>query len=368
MGIKILTYGCDVGGANALGEVIEGFLANHSPRKARLRIFSKGLGYKIWKEKSFPVKKLPKKSEIEKAIEWADVVFTATSCPAGTEPLLWRAAKDLGKPAIALLDFWTHYVERFTDPANGKIVWPDKILVMDELAKKELINCGAPAENIEITGQPFLARRIKDFSGGRISKRTELKGLNIMFVSQPLHKMPNKKKWGYDEFKVLDCIIEALNPLAGFSSGLRPNLIIRAHPRESYRDLKSHLDLSDIKFKWGFDKENNPDKTIAKCQFIFGMSSMLLIEAALANKTVVSIQPGLVSEDPFPLSRFGYCKRIGKPDILREYVVEKIAGRDREPVKASKEFVRGNLNSRERIVKILLSFEKIDSTKQPGLS
>ena len=85
MGIKILIYGCDVGGANALGEVIEVLLTNYSPHKAQLRIFSKGLGYKIWKKSGFPVKKLLEKFNMKKIVEWSDIVFTATSYPADTE-------------------------------------------------------------------------------------------------------------------------------------------------------------------------------------------------------------------------------------------------------------------------------------------
>lgn len=357
MGIKILIYGCDVGGANALGEVIEAFLKNYSPHKAQLQIFSKGLGYKVWKKRGFPVKKLFKESKMEKIVEWADIVFTATSYPADTETSLWRTARVLKKPTVVLLDFWSNYIARFTDPKNGNVLWPDKILVMDEMAKKELINCNAPAECIEITGQPFLERRMKDFSNSRISGKAGLNRLNIMFISQPLHESPSVKKLGYDEFSVLDCMVEALNSLVEFD-GLQPNLIIRPHPRENSKDLKARLDSSDIKFKWSFDKEDNPDKTIGKCQFIFGISSMLLIEAVLANKTVVSIQPGLVSEDLFPLSRLGYCNRIGKPDVLREYIVEKMAKIDQKPVKASREFIKSNLNSCKIIVRRLLSYEK----------
>ena len=183
MGIKILVYGCDVGGANALGEVIEALLTNYSPHKVQLQIFSKGLGYKIWKKGGFPVKKLSIESKMKKIVKWADIVFTATSYPADTEILLWKTARSLKKPTVVLLDFWSNYIERFTDPLNGNVLWPDKILVMDKMAKKGLINCNAPAECIEITGQPFLERRLKDFSSNRVSLKAGLKGLNIMFLS-----------------------------------------------------------------------------------------------------------------------------------------------------------------------------------------
>jgi len=357
MGIKILIYGCDVGGANALGEVIEALLKNYSPHKAQLQIFSKGLGYKVWKKRGFAVKKLLTESKMEKMVKWADIVFTATSYPADTEISLWKTARGLRKPTVVLLDFWSNYIERFTDPSKGNVFWPDKILVMDEMSKKGLINCNAPAKCIEITGQPFLERRQKDFSSKRIPVKTGLKGLNIMFLSQPLHNSPSVKKLGYDEFNVLDCIVEVLNSLAEFD-GLLPNLVIRAHPRENRGDLKAHLDFSNIKFKWSFDKENNPDKTIARCQFILGISSTLLIEAALANKTVVSIQPELASEDPFPMSRLGYCKRIDKPDVLKKYILERVTKGGQKHDKVLKNFVRANLNSCKRIVRVLLSYEK----------
>ena len=360
MGLKILIYGCDTGGANALGEVIESLLTNYSPHRVELEIFSKGLGYKIWKKRGFPAKKFPEKSRMEEIVKRSDVVFTATSFPPEVETMLWKTAKSLGKPSVVLLDFWTHYAERFTDPNNGNLLWPDKIAVIDETAQRALIDCKVPDERIEITGQPFLERRIKDFSNIPVSTDKELKGLNIMFISQPLHKLPGAKKWGYDEFKALDCIVEALNSLAELD-GLNPDLIIRPHPRENSMGLKAHLKGLDLKFKWSFDKEADPDKTIARCRFIFGMSSMLLIEAALADKNVASIQPGLVSEDPFPLSRLGYCKRITGPERLREYIVEGMAEKKKKRTKVLNEFTRINLNSCERIIKLLLSYEKMAS-------
>ena len=357
MAIKILIYGCDIGGANALGEVIEELLKNYCPHRIQLKIFSKDLGYKSWKKKDFPVEKAPKKSKIKKMVKWADIVFTATSYPPDIEIPLWQAAKTLSKPIVVLLDFWAHYIERFTDPTDGKLLWPDKIAVIDKMARRELINCKVPAERIEITGQPFLEKRIKDFSSSRISRKTGLEELNVMFISQPLHEMPGAKKWGYDEFKALGCIAEALNSLVGFD-GLEPNLIIRTHPREKYKEIKNYMESLDLKFKWDFDKESNPDKTIARSSFVLGMSSMLLIEAALAGKTVASVQPGLASLDPFPFSRLGYCEKIGNSQVLEEYIVEKMEKRNKKCTKALNEFTRINLNSCERIIRILLSYEK----------
>jgi len=359
MGLKILVYGCDVGGANALGEVIKRLLADYAPHRAELKIFSKGLGYDIWKKRRFPVKKLPERPTIKKLVEWADIVFTATSYPANIEAMLWKTAKILRKPSVALLDFWTHYAERFTNPGNEKVTWPDKIAVIDKTACDGLVSCGAPRRNIEITGQPFLERRMKDFKRRHPIKETGLKGLNIIFVSQPLHKLPSAKKWGYDEFDALGCIVEALNSLVELYN-MRPNLIIRTHPREKDKEIKDYMKSSVLKFKWSFDKESDPDKTISRCSFVLGMSSMLLIEAALANKAVVSVQPGLSCLDPFPLSRLGYCERADSPDSLRKYIVEKTKKRNRRraDVPGVDEFCRINLNSCKRVIKILLSYEK----------
>jgi hypothetical protein len=168
--------------------------------------------------------------------------------------------------------------------------------------------------------------------------------------------MPNAKKWGYDEFKAAACAVKALNSLVELD-GLKPNLIIRPHPKEDKKDLKKHLDSCDIQFKWSFDKAPDPDVTISKCRFIFGMSSMLLIEAALANRAVASVQPGLASEDPFVFSRWGYCELIKDAGHLRRYILKKIAD-GAKTTAVSKRFIRGNMNSSGRVARLLLSYEK----------
>ena len=106
------------------------------------------------------------------------------------------ASRKLGIPSVAVLDYWSNYVPRFT-LAQSLDALPDVIGIMDERARIEMIGNGFPAERLSITGQPVLddvRRWHADLSGDSRRRFREQLGLAadtraFLFISQPLREM-----------------------------------------------------------------------------------------------------------------------------------------------------------------------------------
>jgi UDP-N-acetylglucosamine 2-epimerase len=221
---------------------------------------------------------------------------------------------------------------------------------MDGIARQELLAINAPRDRIVVAGQPFLEKRAREIKSGVIKKNLD-KRLQVMFLSQPLHILPEAKQIGYDEFMVLGCVSEALNKIST-EGGKRPRLIIRLHPREKKTHFLNYMRSLKTDFEWEFDLDKSPDKTIMSSHFIVGISSMLLIEASLAGKRVISVQPRLKSEDQFMFSRMKYCPLARCP---KDLIIFLSGGAVRKHDLKLDKFIRNNQGSCNRILDLAIA-------------
>ncbi len=95
-----------------------------------------------------------------------DVVLTGTSTPTpdsvdAFEQSIVYASRTAGIRCVAVLDFWAHYVERFSivDPKTHEVLKrfafpPDAIGVMGERARDKMLSLGFPPELLHVTGNP----------------------------------------------------------------------------------------------------------------------------------------------------------------------------------------------------------------------
>lgn len=94
-------------------------------------------------------------------------------------------------------------------------------------------------------------------------------------------------------------------------------LIVKLHPREAPDRLASVIRAwSHPKLRIMLNRETDPDEMIAVSDVVIGMFSMLLIEAFMACKPIVSAQLNLTGDDPFVLSRRGYVCAITSQEAL----------------------------------------------------
>ncbi len=203
---------------------------------------------------------------------------------------------------IAILDFWVNYRDRFSEKNGDFKYLPDIVCVMDKRAKKEMVDEGFDPSKLIVTGNPYF-----DYFSQKIKKNKEKKN-KILFISQPYSEIKNNL--GYDEFVVLNDLVGALNEL-----NCSYSLILRPHPREGVAKFKGYSKgNNNVKI----DNKTSIEKLISDCGLIIGMNSMVLFQAAIYGKRVISYQPDLGSKDALPSNGYGLSILIKKrKDLLR---------------------------------------------------
>jgi hypothetical protein len=119
----------------------------------------------------------PREVEARLRSSGADALLIATSMNGAMwERAFTAAALTLGRPTLAVLDFWTNYRGRFAG-ADGQLAdLPDVIAVMDEEARDEMVSAGFPAARLRVTGQPAFDAWVADAraraggAGGRAAR------------------------------------------------------------------------------------------------------------------------------------------------------------------------------------------------------
>ena len=210
--------------------------------------------------------------------------------------------------SIYILDYWSNYVQRFSNnPGDFKFL-PDLICVMDDLAKKEMVKLGFNPKVICVTGNPYF----EYFTTGFGTSGNEHD--SILFISQPLSRVNKTHKlnmFGFDEFSVFDDLLAVL-------SGLKKQdvkLSLRLHPKDYPSKYNSYLK------KHGNVKIDRLDlkNSLKKHGLVFGMNSIVLYLANLVGRNVVSYQPGL-SKNELIREKSILCDKIvtAKSDLAGE--------------------------------------------------
>ena len=234
------------------------------------------------------------------------------------------AARNLGVPSLAVLDFWSNYAPRFSDGEGNLAHLPDRIAVMDAMARDEMVAAGFDATQLVITGQPALDDLItykESHTNRRAALRQALGVLEtdrlVLFASQPLASVfgdrPEQPLYlGYTETIVLDALVNALESIAKRHAE-RITLLIRPHPRENSQTFK---DRSSGSIRIINNQDGDSREMVLASDLVTGMTTMLLVEACFLGIPVVSLQPGLRTTDPLPTNRTGLSLRV---DSINEF-------------------------------------------------
>ena len=242
----------------------------------------------------------------------ATAVLTSTSW--GGSPIELRfiaAARERQLPTAAMVDFWSNYRARFTD-ATGELVLPDWIVVPDDVAAAEAASDGLPADRLVPAGNPHYERlleRSATFGADqRLAFRESVgvprKATLVLFASQPIRELYGESL-GYTESGVLLDVREALQQAMEWL-GHRAVLAVRSHPGERNPIVVSAT--SGVAVRSG--NEGDPLSWVLAADLVVGMTSALLVQAALVGSRVVSVQPGLVGGDRLPTNRLGLTDSV----------------------------------------------------------
>jgi hypothetical protein len=259
-----------------------------------------------------------------------DAIVTGTSFGLSTDKLALEAGKKDGIPTISIIDYWANYWARFKDP-SGTVLMPDKICVIDAIMKDEMIKEGFYPKSIVITGNPrfdsfgqkekvknVLAKFGKD-KGNKLKKQTNE---NILFISQPFSELENQDQKigiGYTEFDALSGIIDVLKDI-NKENNIRFRVVIRPHPKENPGKF-SEIVRKNKELRIKVDAKSDLSKAMYEARLIIGMSSMVLFQAAMERKEVVSYQPD-VKKDLNILDKLNISKTIKTKKHLYQRIRE----------------------------------------------
>ncbi len=332
----------DIGGAKAIAPVIAEMVVD--PRWV-VRAYSYGPAKQYWTQCGFPARELEGSVDLDscRAIlirERADCLLSGTSWKSGHwETTFIAAARLCARPSLVVLDYWSNYQERFRDSV-GRIQLPDRIAVMDEYARREIIVAGFPAERLEVTGQPAFDE-VRPPSGEetrrrreRIRKwlRLEPRELLVVFASQPISELyadADDRHPGYTEKTVL-CELTATLERLSLRADRSITLLVRPHPREEEQEYRG---LSSGRIGIVVSKEQDGRTVVSAADLATGMSTCLLLEACLMGCPVVSLQPGLRTKDMLPTNRWGISRAVYQfaefDEVLSQYLLGANIGSDK---------------------------------------
>lgn len=319
--MKILVAASYAGAANALLPVIRRL---QTRPEVQLRVIAERQALQLFQGRQIPVEEAPPEPEER---EWflrslfregvPDALLLGTSWGPSIEKGLLRIGQERGIPALSVVDHWSNYRERFREPDSGQLRLPHRIALMDTHALEQAVAEGLPREILEVTGQPHLqslARTLREPELRR--KARELRdrwlcaaeGPLLLFCSEyfsdPARRGTPRDR-GYTEVDALEGLAEALDSLDGAQS-LRPKLVVKLHPKESpdrfqpgSRTRRRGFLLAQAEPAW---------ESLLAADLLVGMTSMLLVEGAVAGRSAISYQPAHGIAVPFVGTEMGIVR------------------------------------------------------------
>ena len=330
--MKILFFARDPGGANVILPVYMEMKKRHS-----VCIFAKDFAFKRLQMEKIPVHDIEDEcdtnvfEEVDAFLKTVapDALVTGTSLDDFTERYLWKASREQGIKAYAILDQWINLGIRFSRYGYGQeelyhqhmehVYLPYKVMVMDEWTKERLLMCGIQDEKIIVTGQPYFDTVYHQFEEAQSKYDKEC--WNVVFVSEPISQdydggRTSDLYWGFNEKTIFACLYQAMRQFAECHKR-KVRLIIRPHPRERSDNWENILgQVQDSSMEIVLDAKNGTFDLLKSADLVCGMSSMFLLEAAICNKPIMSIQIGLNRDNPFILNTLGICKSVYTEDEL----------------------------------------------------
>jgi len=182
-------------------------------------------------------------------------------------------------PTVVVVDNWINFKKRFIDGSC-----PSKICVVDNDALLNALKDGIPRDKLEVTGNPHFETILKN-----------RKPRKILFIGEPITLDYPFGYWGFDEYTTcLSLINNCGNDVVYY----------KQHPREKIK--------AGIRLAFG-----NTLDIIYDYDIVVGMSSMVLLEALMIGRRVISYMPGLNRENPFILDKKGILKTITNEKELK---------------------------------------------------
>jgi hypothetical protein len=224
------------------------------------------------------------------------VILLGSDASRHVEKIFIRAAASLQIFTIMFVDFWSNYKARFADQEGS--VEPDIVAVVDACMAADVKGAGIPSDRVRIVGSPSLEREVRiveDYGAGtrnamRIARNIATNTACVLFLSSPTSELdygdlPHLESRKHSLWTFLDGLAKDLSDI---SRQIKREiyLMVRPHPREgvsSFKDIDSRIIQVDV------SADLSPLAALCIADLVIGLDTMMLLEALLSNKAVLSL-------------------------------------------------------------------------------
>lgn len=234
-----------------------------------------------------------------------DFAVTSTSLDVPFFRGLWGQFRVAGVPVAGFVDQWTNLDARFALHTPFDTL-PDLLLLPDEHTADWLRAKGVLPGRLVVTGHPELARLASGARPRALNSRSP-----VVFVSEPVEDLILLRyphlKGAFGEFDALRALLREMS-----RCGLE-QLQIRLHPRESRSKYEAFLagELnSGVTITWN---DAPRDALFSQPSCFVGITSVLLLEAAVAGFPAISLCPPDELSDNSFLRYFDWFRREKTP-------------------------------------------------------
>jgi hypothetical protein len=216
--------------------------------------------------------------------------------------LLTHAAQKSGIPTIGMVDMACNAHNRFRGGGDDPLGYvPAQLIVTDQATKDAYIQIGFPAKKISLLGHPAYDRAYQYRQNNFVEpKQNSDRKKQILFLAEGWDLFDEKQSYrskdytlegrGGDNWRtaiVLEELLDALDSLPEINA----EVVVRPHPKMTASDFDRFE--GEITVEAGGD----PLEAASKADAVIGMTSMLLIEAAIVGRPVLSILPQPIERD-----------------------------------------------------------------------
>jgi len=211
------------------------------------------------------------------------------------------------------MDQWCNLRVRFR---HG---WPDYVGAIDAAQSDALARLGFAGENVLVVGHPWLAELVESRAAHTATPKTprDRDAVCVLFVSENIAEdVANGRNapFGFDEIDSFDVLYRAASAAAEL--GTKVSVAVKCHAYEDparFRKYLEGLTPPPLMRVASVPPGGNPRAWVLWSDLIVGISSMLLLEAMVLDRPVISVQPGLQRENTFQAGVNGYARTLTDP-------------------------------------------------------
>lgn len=283
---KILVVAHDAGGADIIGAYVQKYRHRY-----RFACYVAGPAVRVFRRRKIPARAIvydrAAVRDIVREHRDAQLVLTGTGWMTDMELQCIRESKRLGLNVVSYIDTWNYYRERFGYPRSS---WeknlPDEIWVGDASAGS-IARRAFAGRGVRIRLVPNEVFREAGATYRRAARLQKTNTRYILFVSEPFGasaRFMGEARGGTAlEYATLTAL------LAYFARvKLTKKILIRLHPAEPARKYDALTNTFSRQLDISVSREPDMYNDLARASTVIGMTSVLLVIAALCKKRVVS--------------------------------------------------------------------------------